>query len=69
MLQQAKTLYQILDKRKDQMGFVDFDVPETEFQVNDQGKVVSIHKRLRGHAEHMIEIFMIMANEAVGTFI
>ncbi len=46
-------------------GSIDFDVPETAFDLGPDGEPLDVHKRERGEAERMIEDFMLAANETV----
>ena len=66
-LSRAVELYEILKKRHDSRGAIDFDAPEAEIILNPHGDVVEIKKRERGLSERMIEQFMLAANEAVAT--
>ena len=56
--------------RRFERGSLDFDLPEPEIVLNlEEGKVESIAKALRHKAHMMIEEFMIVANEAVATYL
>lgn len=50
-------------------GALDFDVPESKVILNEEGKAVDVIKVERGISEHIIEEFMIIANETVASFI
>lgn len=65
MLSLAHQLYQILARKKQQDGVVDFDLDEPKFIVDKNGKIKDIITRERADAEKLIESFMIRANETV----
>ncbi|WP_424526693.1 ribonuclease R [Spiroplasma endosymbiont of Glossina fuscipes fuscipes] len=65
MLSLAHKLYQILVRKKQQDGVVDFDLDEPKFIVDKNGKIKDIIARERADAEKLIESFMIRANESV----
>lgn len=65
MLNEALELHKILDKAKLKRGYINFEIPEPMIVVNDKGFPIEIKKRESGIAQHMIEDFMVMANEAV----
>lgn len=51
--------------RRMERGAVDFDFPEAQIQLDDDGFPVAIEKRVRDAASLIIEDFMLAANEAV----
>jgi ribonuclease R len=55
----------ILRKKRLQRGAIDFDFPESQVILDEQGKPVDIVQRERSLAEMIIEEFMIVANETV----
>ena len=59
----------IVRNRKIRQGYIDFDVDEVKILVDGEGNVLDIKKRERGVGEKLIEDFMILANEAVATYI
>lgn len=65
MLSLTHQLYQILARKKQQDGVVDFDLDEPKFIVDKNGKLKDIIARERADAEKLIESFMIRANETV----
>ncbi|WP_338956013.1 ribonuclease R [Spiroplasma endosymbiont of Polydrusus cervinus] len=65
MLFLAQQLYQVLARKKEQDGVVDFDLDEPKFIVDKNGKIKDIVARERADAEKLIESFMIRANEIV----
>lgn len=58
-------LHDILYNMRKQRGAIEFDAPEAQIIVDDEGKAVDIKLRERGTAERMIESFMLAANETV----
>lgn len=65
MLDVSLELHRILDKAKLKRGYINFEIPEPMIVVDDKGFPIEIKKRESGTAQHMIEDFMVMANEAV----
>lgn len=59
----------IVRNRKIKQGYIDFDVDEIKILVDGDGNILDIKKRERGVGEKLIEDFMILANEAVATYI
>lgn len=64
-----KELSEILRKRKDDRGQINFDVPEIKIIVDEECKPIEIKERERGTGEKLIEDFMIAANECVAEYI
>lgn len=62
-------LYEILLKKSNARGAVDFDADEAVILLSKNGEPISIEKRQRGVSERIIEQFMLCANEAVATFL
>lgn len=62
-------LYEILLKKSNARGAVDFDADEAVILLSKNGEPISIEKRRRGVSERIIEQFMLCANEAVATFL
>lgn len=60
----AHTLY----RRRIERGALELDIPETEITVDAEGRPTDIGWRERGESEHLIEEFMLAANEAVAEF-
>jgi ribonuclease R len=65
MLNNSLALHRVLDKAKIRRGYINFNIPEPMIIVDDKGIPTEIKKRESGTAQHMIEDFMVMANEAV----
>lgn len=64
-----KKLSEILRKRRDDRGQLNFDVPEVKIKVDEECKPIEIGERERGIGEKLIEDFMIVANETVAEYI
>ncbi len=68
-LVKMRELAEILFNRKHCLGALDFDIPESKVIIDESGKTIDIVPRERGISEHIIEQFMICANETVASFI
>lgn len=64
-----KELSEIIRKRRDDRGQINFDVPEVKITVDEECKPIKIGERERGIGEKLIEDFMIIANETVAEYI
>ena len=58
-------LFEALNGRRRARGSIDFDLPEAEFLLDDQGRVEAIVAAERNLAHRLIEEFMLAANETV----
>ncbi|MDD8049362.1 MAG: ribonuclease R [Thomasclavelia sp.] len=58
-------LANILAKKKARRGAIDFDVEEAKVIVDDKGKPIDVKVRERGASDHIIEEFMLLANETI----
>ncbi|MBS9338934.1 ribonuclease R [Fructobacillus sp. M2-14] len=58
-------LHEILSKMRTNRGAIEFDAPEGNIIVDENGKAIDVVVRERGTAERMIESFMLAANETV----
>jgi len=56
---------EIIQKRRQQRGAIDFDLPEPMLTYNEQGEVSGITKSVRLFSHRIVEEFMILANEVV----
>ncbi len=61
-------LAQILFKKREKRGAIQFDFPETEIVVDKSGVPTDIYYLERGLSHKMIEEFMLAANETVAEF-
>jgi ribonuclease R len=58
-------LFEILHNRRRRRGAIDFDLSESEFQLDEAGEVEAIVAAERNVAHRIIEEFMLLANETV----
>jgi ribonuclease R len=58
-------LYRLLRTRRDARGSIDFDLPEADVTLGEEGEIESILPSERNVAHRLIEEFMLAANEAV----
>jgi len=58
-----------INYRKQKRGSLDFDIPESKVILDETGKPIDVVPIERGISEHIIEEFMILANETVASFI
>ncbi|MBC8646925.1 MAG: VacB/RNase II family 3'-5' exoribonuclease, partial [Thermoanaerobaculia bacterium] len=58
-------LAQLLRRRREARGSIDFDLPDADVVLDDEGLVVGIVPESRNEAHRLIEEFMLAANEAV----
>lgn len=66
----ARVLAELLLRRRQERGSLDFDLPEARFIVDpSEGRVTNIVRRERLFAHRLIEEFMLAANEAVARFL
>ena len=62
---QMKELSQLLRKRRQERGAIDFDFPESKILLDAKGRPIEIKPYERNAATNLIEDFMLMANETV----
>ena len=67
-LHQMSTLAKILKKKRKDEGSIDFDLPEPVYELNDKGIPSSIHLKDRMWSHHIVEEFMLLANQSVAKF-
>lgn len=65
MLFRMNECAQKIRARREKAGAIDFDVPEAQFTLDEEGRILSIRPRQRKAAEKLIEDFMIEANICV----
>jgi ribonuclease R len=58
-------LARILIKMRQQRGAIDFNLPESIFEFDDEGRVAGVLRADRNIAHRIIEEFMLLANETV----
>lgn len=64
MLENAAKLAEVLSRKRTRRGSIGFNIPEPEFSLNND-TVADIKRAERNKAHHLIEEFMLAANEAV----
>lgn len=65
MFRQMHELADILRERRKTRGSIDFDLPETQILMDDEGQVTDIRPYERGYSMKLIEDFMLAANETI----
>src|SRR5207249_2192640 len=58
-------LAEIIQKRRQSCGAIDFDLPEPLLTYDDEGMVTGVTKSVRLFSHRIVEEFMILANEVV----
>src|SRR5439155_2264862 len=64
-LERMHALFEILRKRREARGSIDFDLPEADVVLAESGEISAINPSSRNVAHRLIEEFMLAANEAV----
>lgn len=67
-LKLMRDLAEVLYKRREKRGAIQFDFPETEVIVDEYGEPVEIVKAERGISNGIIEEFMLCANETIAEY-
>ena len=67
--ERMKTLAVLMNKRREERGSIDFDLPEPVIEFDEQGQMRGVTKSERTWANRLIEEFMLAANECVATWI
>jgi ribonuclease R len=58
-------LARILIRMRERRGAIDFDLPESIFEFDDEGRIAGVLRAERNIAHRIIEEFMLLANETV----
>ena len=58
-------LCKVLNRRRVRRGAIDFDLPQAQFLMNEQGQITNIVASERNTAHRLVEEFMLIANETV----
>jgi len=69
MFERMRELFEILNARRRRRGSIDFDLPEAEVLMDDEGLIENIVATERNIAHRLIEEFMLLANETVAEYI
>jgi len=64
-----KELALLLNARRNEMGSIDFDLPEPVIEFDDEQKMTNITRSERNIAHRLIEEFMLAANRAVAGYL
>ena len=67
--ERMKTLAVLMNKRREQRGSIDFDLPEPVIEFDEQGQMRGVTRAERTWANRLIEEFMLAANECVATWL
>ena len=67
MFELMRELFEILHARRRRRGSIDFDLPEAEVHLDEDGRIANIVASERNVAHRIIEEFMLLANETVAT--
>lgn len=65
MLRDMQELAEILRKAREELGSIDFDIDEAEFEIDKNGVPIDIFLSERRTANRLIEEFMLIANRTV----
>jgi len=64
-----RQLAELMNKRREERGSIDFDLPEPVIEFDEQGQMRGVTKSERTWANRLIEEFMLAANECVATWL
>ena len=67
--ERMKRLAMLMNKRREERGSIDFDLPEPVIQFDEQGRMSGVTRAERTWANRLIEEFMLAANECVATWL
>jgi ribonuclease R len=67
MFEQMHELFEILHQRRRRRGSIDFDLPEAQVVLTEEGQIEAIIASERNVAHRLIEEFMLLANETVAS--
>jgi ribonuclease R len=68
LFQRLQSLGRTLRRVREQRGAIDFDLPETRPELDDQGRPVRMVRRERKESHRIVEDCMLAANEAVASY-
>ena len=68
LFERLQGLGRTLRKVREQRGAIDFDLPETRPELDDQGRPLRIARRERRESHRIVEDCMLAANEAVAAY-
>ncbi len=64
-----KRLAVLMNKRREERGSIDFDLPEPVIEFDEEGQMRGVTRAERTWANRLIEEFMLAANECVATWL
>ncbi|MFZ0663534.1 MAG: RNB domain-containing ribonuclease [Acidobacteriaceae bacterium] len=67
--ERMKRLAELLNRKRDRRGSIDFDLPEPIIEFDEFGAMQSVTRSERNWAHRLIEEFMLAANESVASWI
>ena len=67
--ERMKKLAVLMNKRREQRGSIDFDLPEPVIEFDEHGQMRGVTRAERTWANRLIEEFMLAANECVATWL
>jgi ribonuclease R len=67
--ERMRLLAGLMNKRREERGSIDFDLPEPVIEFDEQGQMRGVTKSERTWANRLIEEFMLAANECVATWV
>jgi len=67
--ERMRRLAELMNKRREERGSIDFDLPEPVIEFDQQGQMRGVTRAERTWANRLIEEFMLAANECVATWI
>ena len=67
-LERAKELAEILNRKRQRRGSIDFDLPEPVIEFDEQGLMSGVTQSERKFSHRLIEEFMLAANECVASW-
>jgi ribonuclease R len=67
--ERMKRLAMLMNKRREERGSIDFDLPEPVIEFDEQGQMRGVTRAERTWANRLIEEFMLAANECVATWL
>ena len=65
LFERMQELFGVLNGRRRRRGSIDFDLPESQIVLDDEGRVEAVVASERNVAHRLIEEFMLLANETV----
>ena len=67
--ERMRRLAVLMNKRREERGSIDFDLPEPVIEFDEQGQMRGVTRAERTWANRLIEEFMLAANECVATWL